>query len=796
MRNRQGKFRYFFKQVHRFFTSSNTKVGLIVLFAVILISGMICLAITPERHDLRVGQIAPKTITATKEVEDIVTTEKNRESAVKNVEPSYHQIEGVKEAVMENFEGIFINLRMVQAYGESLLQKKEEGDKGFTPQEIEYANEMVPEVSFTDSQITSLLMTSKEKLDIAYNETRIALESAYTGGAIRDKKETEAIQNLQRLIGVKVDTGILLYVITPVLRTVVLPNFVIDEDSTQQLKQTAMDAVDPVIYTQGQNIVVAGERVEKNQLEMLRSLGLLSDRKINVANYIGAVLLTVMSVVIGLILLRLLLPSTLGNIKKMSVFMLVLVVTVGITIVFMNLNKSIIPIYMGALLLTSLLGNRAGIIGNIVLSFLISLIIAGGNASYSSEVIKALLTSLTGGTIAVFVLRSKPQRVRVLLCGLCAALSDLIMVFAIGLMINNDIRIVVQNGLYYATGGIVGAILALALQPIFELVFNLATPSKLLELANPKQPLLRRLLLEAPGTYYHSIVVANLAEAAADAIGANGVLARAGAYFHDVGKLKRPAYFKENQHGSNPHDQMDPYMSAAIIMAHTRDGFALTKQHRLPEEIQEITLEHHGDTLIGYFYHKATKQMKEETIDENEFRYGGPRPRSKESAIIMLADTVEAAVRSMSDPNAERIRKFILELVRGKIADGQLSDSPLTLRDIDIICDSFIKVLAGVYHERVEYPTDIHVKKENHSIEKKLQSAQDEIITSLEAAKKMDSLPPVTMENDDERIVAQQDQEAKESNEMKDAFSSAERTEEEKGTRKNPSEKKDENALE
>ena len=200
-------------------------------------------------------------------------------------------------------------------------------------------------------------------------------------------------------------------------------------------------------------------------------------------------------------------------------------------------------------------------------------------------------------------------------------------------------------------------------------------------------------------------MVANLAEAAAEKIGANPLLARTGAYFHDIGKLKRPLYFKENQMGDNPHDRTDPYVSAAIVTAHTRDGLALAQKYHLPPEIQTIIMEHHGDTPVMYFYHKALQMADGKPVDIADFRYDGQRPTTKESAIVMLADTIEAAVRSIPDPTPKAIEQFIERLVRGKLEDGQLSNSPLTLRDIDAICEAFCKVLNGVFHERIEYPT-------------------------------------------------------------------------------------------
>ncbi|MBE0600392.1 MAG: HDIG domain-containing protein, partial [Firmicutes bacterium] len=262
----------------------------------------------------------------------------------------------------------------------------------------------------------------------------------------------------------------------------------------------------------------------------------------------------------------------------------------------------------------------------------------------------------------------------------------------------------VSSALWSAAAAVVASLLCVGLDLVFETVFQLATPGKLLELSNPNHPLLRRLLLEAPGTYHHSIIVANLAESAAEAIGANPLLARVGAYFHDIGKMKRPVYFKENQMGEDPHQMTNPFVSSAILIAHTTDGLALAQSYRLPHEIQDIIVEHHGDTPVIYFYQKAMEESDDQLVDIDDFRYDGQRPRSKESAIIMLADTVEAAVRSMPDPTPGSIRANIEKLVSNKILDGQLSQAPITLSDIDKISEAFATVLNGVFHERMEYP--------------------------------------------------------------------------------------------
>ena len=385
--------------------------------------------------------------------------------------------------------------------------------------------------------------------------------------------------------------------------------------------------------------------------------------------------------------------------------MLVLCLTMGACVLAKEINPYLTPALLGVMMLTGLIGARAGVAGCLTLTVLVSALLAGGDTSYTSEIVNLLFISFISGFLVVIVLRRKPYRQQVLLCGLLTGLSNMVIILTIGFMTNNSMGVVVSNALWSALSAVVASVLCIALDALMEAVFRLATPAKLLELSNPNQPILRRLMIEASGTYHHSIIVANLAEAAAETVGANPLLCRAGAYYHDIGKLKRPMYFKENQLGENPHEHTNPYISAAIVTAHTRDGVMLAQQYHLPQEIQDIIIEHHGDTPVMYFYHKALKQAEGQAVDIADFRYDGRRPQSKESAIIMLADTVEAAVRSMPDPTPKAIEEFIAKLVRGKIDDGQLNDAPLTLQDISKICRAFTTVLKGVFHERIEYPS-------------------------------------------------------------------------------------------
>jgi putative nucleotidyltransferase with HDIG domain len=259
---------------------------------------------------------------------------------------------------------------------------------------------------------------------------------------------------------------------------------------------------------------------------------------------------------------------------------------------------------------------------------------------------------------------------------------------------------------FASLNGVLTVIICVGSLPFWEAFFGVVTPIKLLDLTNPTNLLLRRLTIEAPGTYHHSLIVANLAETAAYDIGANPNTARVGGYYHDIGKLKYPQYFIENVAGENPHDSMDPFNSAQVIISHVTYGLTLASEFKLPQFVRDIIQEHHGDTVIQFFYRKAVAENGGQPVNEEDFRYPYVKPQSRESACVMLADTVEAAVRSMIPrvKSVDEVESQITTLIRDKLYDGQLSDSKLSIRDVDTISESFFRVLKGMYHERIPYP--------------------------------------------------------------------------------------------
>ena len=679
---------------------------MIVCAFLIIIAVFFCVC-TPKKYDLRVGAISHVTVDATKDIVDEVTTEEKRSAAADTVEPSYRFQQGVKEEVLSSLDVAFQELRTVQQYGLTLRsddQQSSRSTRPFSEDEIDYALTLLNTLDLNRTQLTTLMRIDTNSFEEMVNTVTVAVENSLNT-TIREGQVSQSIMTIQQIVGYKLDVSLTQNIIPTVLRSCIKPNMIIDEEATGEARQKAIDAVEPVIYLQGQNIIREGDRITHSQVEMLRSLGLLNDNHYDYSVYRGAVILTILSFICLLMLLRLLMKDVLKDIRKLAVILIILILCFGFASLATLLpSLYIIPIALGMILGTVLIGYRAGLVMTVPLALLFAGITSVSSTTTFYDVFLIISITLSGGVATVWFLKGRPQRLRVLISGLISALFCLVMIVGVKLLTADETLDLLRTGVWALAGSLLSGVLAVALQPVFEQVFHLATPSRLLEITNPNQPLMKRLMLEAPGTYHHSIIVANLAESAADKIGANAYLARAGAYYHDIGKLKRPGYFSENQRGGNPHENTDPYVSAAILTAHTRDGALIAQKNHLPPEVQDIILQHHGVTPVMFFYHKALQMSDGKHVDINDFRYAGPKPQTREASVVMLADTIEAAVRSMKDPTPKGIDQFIERLIRGKLEDGQLSDCQLSLRDIDQICSAFSGILKGVYHERIEYP--------------------------------------------------------------------------------------------
>ena len=681
-------------------------------------------SIIPARYDIRIGQVPTVTIAASRDVVDEIQTEQLRQVAAASVNPTYRFQEGVTEKVLAQLDHLFSQLRLVRQYGETL--NKSAGED-YSREELDYARNMLTGVSLRDYQLTTLLSTNAEAFENLYTSLYSAVRSTMDNH-VTEGQESEAIHNISMVVGYTTDADLLQNVAIPLLQECIEPNMIIDQEATEKAREAAAAAIEDVVYKQGQNIVVKGEgRITANQIRMLSTLGLLNTSEIDLTFYLGAAFIVLLATVMFFWTLRVLNRSVAQTFKYLIVLLTVLLMTMALCVGAKRVLTYSMPAILAALLLSALIGARAALIGNMYMAILLTALSAGGNDTYMSEMIRIFVTTALCGTLAALMVKRSTSRLRVLLSAVTAAIAAMAISYSISLLTDSSQAGSLNNAFESMIGPIFAGILALAIQPLFEVLFNMPTSMRLLELSNPNQPLLKKLMIEAPGTYHHSILVANLAEASAEAIGANPLLARVAAYYHDIGKLKRPSYFSENQvNGENIHDHTDPLVSAKILTAHPRDGVALARQYRLPVEIQQIISEHHGNSPVMYFYHKAKQMENGEPVDINDFRYDGQRPSTKESAIIMLCDTIEAAVRSRKDSmSQEELESYILRLVRGKLADGQLNQSPLTLHDIDAICASCAIVLKGVNHERVSYPTDQKRPLKDRRPSKKQQAEPD-----------------------------------------------------------------------
>jgi putative nucleotidyltransferase with HDIG domain len=489
------------------------------------------------------------------------------------------------------------------------------------------------------------------------------------------------------------------------VRSLMVPNSFPNPAATEEARAEAREAVEPVYITleEGEIIVREGEVADPVVWEALVKLGLLQPR-IEWRDIAVRVLFTSLLTLILALYLTTLHPMFWANWRDM--LLLGVLSTVAILAAKLMIPGHVVlgylfPFAAMSMLLTALVDTEIAIVLTAILSPLIGFI-AGGSLEFS-------IYAFAGGVVSSLRLWRIERLNAFLWAGVYGALSNLgvVLVFRI-LEQDHDIL----GTLQIAGAGVANAVLAMSLTLggffLFSNLLNITTSLQLLELGRPTHPLLRELLLKAPGTYHHSLMVGNLAEQAAQAIGADSLLARVGAYYHDIGKMLRPYFFYENQtDGENPHDRLDPETSAQIITSHVKDGLQLARKYGLPEEIQDFIHQHHGTAVPTYFFRRACEQSDgAQQAHEERFRYPGPRPHTREAAILMLADETEAASRANRPRSVEEIDELVDTLIRARVDDGQLDDSDLTLRDLQRIKETFVNVLQGIYHPRIKYPED------------------------------------------------------------------------------------------
>ncbi len=490
--------------------------------------------------------------------------------------------------------------------------------------------------------------------------------------------------------------------VVPLIRN----TLVVDEKLSKLAQEESSEKTPPVMkaFSKNQEIIQAGHKVTDQDLKEIEA----HKRALAQANryqvYLGTSLLLLLLFCCFFYYLHRYRPEIARNNKSLALIASVTLITLitGRVLLMLNLPSVwlfLVPVAAAAILLSTLVDDRLALIYSFFISILYA--VQGGNR------FDLFIVAAFGCLAGVYYMRTIRKRSDIFWPGIVVSGVNALTIIALYFVgiINEDFFLVVAtgvgSGLITAIGIVPGSLIPL------EGIFGIATNIRLLELADLNHPLLKRLAMQAPGTFHHSLMVGNMAEAAAEQINANSLLARVGSYYHDVGKMSKPLYFSENQQGGkNRHDELTPNMSALILVAHVKEGLELAREHRLNQPIIEFIQQHHGTSLMPYFYQKAMELDPTRSVDEENFRYTGPKPQTREAAICMLADGVEAASRALVNPTHGRIKGLVEKIINNKFVDSQLDECDLTLKDLHKIADSFVRVLAGYLHSRVEYPEE------------------------------------------------------------------------------------------
>ena len=718
------------------FSSNSYKVIWAVIFF-LLIALTLNLDLIPNQVDLRAGQVSQNDITAPRTITfiDESRTSELRQRAADTAPRVYEEDSTVEEEVLNKVNVLFdtiksereffyfnkINLSESETDEQNDSRVEPDQKQGNTEKNVFGQNEID---NLNEDEINEIIKLINSEIDLEISDQNLANLIKLT-----DSELSELRERATNLIQSKLQSRILpsdltsaredlrqsameldisrekRLILADLTESVIAANMFLNQEATANRREEAIAEVEAVEKTvrQGEMIVRKGDVVTEADIEILERLG-LQKSGINYYNISGRILISLILVLLlGFYFYKYQPDIWDDNSKLLLIELLIFIVVVLAKILTLFHNPFVdymVPTAMASILLTILIGSDTALITTLFISLLIAPI-------YDMN-FNIVLTSFLAGLIGIFSVSKVKARGDIIRAGLNVSFILVFLIGGLSLLKQNQDW---SNLIWSVGGGIINGllvgVLANGLLPYLEDLFNMTSSVKLLELSNPSQPILKRMLVEAPGTYHHSIIVGNLAETAAEDVGADSLLARAAAYYHDIGKLKRPYFFSDNQFGGeNPHDKTSPNLSALIIKSHVKDGVELAGENGLPSKITDIIKQHHGTNLISYFYQQALQDNKHDDIEKKDFRYDGPKPQSREAAIIMLADITEAAIRSknFNKNNHDRIEGFVRGLVKDKLIENQLDQSNLTLSDLDTIVKSFVKVLTGIYHQRVEYP--------------------------------------------------------------------------------------------
>ena len=695
------------------------RIGLLSILSLALVLalfyGCTLAVLSPKRYDVMIGMAAPETIEAPRSVEDETATGALKDAARENTKAVYRLDPALIDTYSQGAADFFAQADTMRGSARALLIAKQ-GDavaghtlsmeewKGvLSGQELTSLLLALP-LSLGEEEGWQLLSAKDSELlrlqDVVLSKLTTALKSGVEERTLLAKK-TAYVQELNattlpdtlKAIGKKL------------FDTYLQPTFVVDQEATARARELAAQNVEPVIVKRGEVIVHKGDQITEQQFKLLRELELVRQEGTEVRLRVGLALLLLLLFGCFSVWLFLYHPRVLQNKKSMLLLSFSLAAAVLLALAFYTLDPRVVTGVLGVMLVVLLLDSKIAMAANVLLALCLGLLAGGQGAELMGFHAMTLFAAmLVGGQTAIYCLRGNQKRGSIIAAGALSGAAAAAVTAAAYVMAGKTAADTLIAAGWAVGSSTISAILVVGSLSVWENLFDVATSARLAELSNANHPLLRQLMTEAPGTYHHSMMTAALAESAAEAIGADALLARVGAYYHDVGKLRRPLYFKENQKpGENIHDTLPASESAAIILAHQKDSAVILNKHKMPSAVVQIAFEHHGNTLVTYFYHKAAKESAKPPAQKN-FRYPGARPSTKESAIVHLADSCEAAVRAMENPTREAVEEMVAKIIKGKIDDGQLSASPLNFREISLIEQSFLRTFNGLMHERIAYP--------------------------------------------------------------------------------------------
>ncbi|MGJ9457002.1 HD family phosphohydrolase [Oceanobacillus sp. CF4.6] len=691
------------------------KHGWILILLPVLLLGVFFFFITlnnvhTETYDIDRFTNASATIRSPITIENEKETERKTRETVQSVQDRYDISSEVSNEQLSYIEELFDAITKSEEEPAETDLVSDDVEQQTDQEKVTHLKNILSEEitnSVGDSTLIQLLKFSPEELEEAEDLFLTSLKETLNNGVRTENLQT-AETNIKQIIQFSSLSESMKEPLTEIIDFAVTENSFFDYEKTSEARKEAAAGVDPVVIRAGEVIVREGQPITNEIYEKLELVGLMDEER-NIFPLLGlAILIILICSLIGFEMHQTMKENDWNYGKIIAVFLTSIIVVTLMKIISLYTTQSnqlffVTPIATGVLLIKILINERLAIVLAALYSILGSVIfnnqIAG--ALNVEAGIYFLISQLAG---IIFLINMK-DRLAILKGGIGIAIVNMLTVLLFLFLSFEkyswfDLFIHSSFGLVSA---FLATVLTIGLLPFFETVLGILSDIKLLQLSNPNQPLMKKLLTEAPGTYHHSVMVANISETACEAIGANGLLARVGAYYHDIGKTVRPHYFIENQVSiRNPHDFIDPKESAEIIIRHPFDGAEMLKKHKLPKEIIDIAKQHHATSLLQFFFYK--EKENDANVKESDFRYPGPNPQTKEAGIICICDSVEAAVRSLKEPTKEKIEEIVASIIKDKVSDGQLDESPLTLKEINIIQTAICESLKGIFHSRIQYP--------------------------------------------------------------------------------------------